>query len=197
MSKFYSLARKDRGADLLCISPTGEMCAAEFKAVNSNGGRGARAGFQTWWETIRTDAVESFWKEADALHLKIPKVRVEFTAGVDSFVKAAATCPQFARRLNEVLSLASHNQLSKRIFIERHLRGIKEFRELLELTGTRFSKAWRELTELIRYLISWVWKLVISAVKNIRAKFQTQRTLNCFYDDRQKLWPLILAFKNQ
>jgi hypothetical protein len=105
--------------------------------------------------------------------------------------------PELAGKLTEVLSVRKVKAISRRAFIDKYLMAIPEFRELLALTESEIPAFLTSLIEIIQQATSWLCRRFRKIQRQIKGFSEFQSSSNDYDDKDEKLWPLLMAFKNK
>lgn len=123
-------------------------------------------------------------------------MRQPFFRSLEDFIAQAKNSSGFSEKLQKLTQLGNADTLSKREFIRSYLMVIPEFRSLVEFAELEFEAAYRHMVSIIRTVSAWIWRRILTLLKKIKANPNTTFIHADSGGRKEKLWPLLLAFKN-
>ena len=125
--------------------------------------------------------------------------RCEITDKVEQVLNCLHQFPQLIGELVQFLDLGKKRgsgAVSRRAFIRQHLMAVPQFRVLWEMMESEISSLWQILREIIERATTWLWKRCLKFDSELRNASVYLFFVKHFKSEKQKLWPLLLAFKN-
>jgi hypothetical protein len=125
------------------------------------------------------------------------RIRHEITKQVGDILNSLRQFPEMIGRLTHLLELRRRGGISRRVFIEKHLMATPQFQALLEMAESEISSLRKLLVGLIKMATNWLWKRSQKLSRRLRNIPNFYCLVNHFESEKEKLWPLLMAFKNQ
>jgi len=88
------------------------------------------------------------------------------------------------------------DKVTRRRFVERHLMAIPQFRALLQLAESELQVLSEILAQFLETAADWLWRKFSTFLKQIRKDFEIHFHIEGCRGNQEKLWPLLMAFKN-
>jgi len=140
-------------------------------------------------------------REIDALRACCSWVDSDFcvTRQIEDFLDGLRQCPELIGELTQFLEFrrGKHGRgVSRRTFFERHLMSIPLFQKLHEMAESEITSLWKILREIIKTATNWLWKRCLKFPRRLRYIPVALFSVKHFKSEQEKLWPLLMAFKN-